>query len=408
MPNSDQHFQGPLTVKGGGSGRGVQHAGMRQANQRAVLTLVARDPGLFNAEIARRSGLAPQTVSAILTDLERDGLIRRGEVLRGRRGQPATPISIDPEAAYCIGCNLGWRHFEALMIDFSGTVLGRVGRYYAYPDARMAVDEIAAAVDTLRGQLTARQAERLAGIGIAAPNNIAGSLHRLDAPDEQIALWRALDLRGAVEAATGLDTGLYNDGNAACFSEAAASELSRPVNMVYLQVNALLKAGIIADNILWEGPTGKAANLGAMLVTDRNGADRFVFEIASLLTLEERLAAQGYPVPVGDPMDWPWDAWGPVLSDWLEDATVTLARTVINTGAMLELSAAIIDAAMPGPLIEALVARTRAHLGRLAAPHAAPQVLRGRLGGRAAAIGAAKIPIYRKFFAPTLPEAGEA
>lgn len=38
------------------------------------------------------SGLAPQTVSAILNDVEAAGLIVRGEVLRGRRGQPATPI----------------------------------------------------------------------------------------------------------------------------------------------------------------------------------------------------------------------------------------------------------------------------------------------------------------------------
>jgi DNA-binding MarR family transcriptional regulator len=41
------------------------------------------------------SGLSPQTVSAILATLEADGLITRGPVLRGRRGQPATPIILN-------------------------------------------------------------------------------------------------------------------------------------------------------------------------------------------------------------------------------------------------------------------------------------------------------------------------
>ena len=76
-------------------GRGLQHQGLRRANERAVLTVIGFNPGVSNADIARLSGLAPQTVSAILTDLDGMGLIARGEVLRGRRGQPATPDQWD-------------------------------------------------------------------------------------------------------------------------------------------------------------------------------------------------------------------------------------------------------------------------------------------------------------------------
>src|SRR5690606_32187911 len=51
-------------------GRGLQPQGLRRANERAVLTVIAFYPGSSNAEIARRAGLAPQTVSAILSDCE--------------------------------------------------------------------------------------------------------------------------------------------------------------------------------------------------------------------------------------------------------------------------------------------------------------------------------------------------
>ena len=68
------------------AGRGVQHASLRAANRRAVLTTIAFNPGISNADVSRRTGLAPQTASAIVADLEGEGLISRGEVLRGRRG----------------------------------------------------------------------------------------------------------------------------------------------------------------------------------------------------------------------------------------------------------------------------------------------------------------------------------
>ena len=71
------------------AGLGMQQTGVRQTNQRAIFTLIAQEPGLSAAELARRSRLAPQTVSAILDDLDRAQLLKRGEVLRGRRGQPA-------------------------------------------------------------------------------------------------------------------------------------------------------------------------------------------------------------------------------------------------------------------------------------------------------------------------------
>ena len=77
-------------------GRGIQPSHVRQTNQRAILSVISLQPGISNAELARVTDLAPQTVSAVLTDLEQLNLVTRGEVLRGRRGQPATPLYMNP------------------------------------------------------------------------------------------------------------------------------------------------------------------------------------------------------------------------------------------------------------------------------------------------------------------------
>ena len=71
---------------------GSQHNAMRRSNENTILALLQRDPGLPGSVIAKKTGLAPQTVSVLMRNLEADGVIVRGEALRGKRGQPAVPF----------------------------------------------------------------------------------------------------------------------------------------------------------------------------------------------------------------------------------------------------------------------------------------------------------------------------
>ena len=115
------------------AGRGVQHANLRAANRRAVLTTIALTSGISNADISRRTGLAPQTASAIVTELEADGLIHRGNVLRGRRGQPATPLFLNPQAGYAIGCEISWRHMAVTLLDLVSNQIDHVHYALQFP-----------------------------------------------------------------------------------------------------------------------------------------------------------------------------------------------------------------------------------------------------------------------------------
>ena len=111
--------------------RGVNTSAVRHANQRALLLQVAVQPGLSNAELSRRSGLAPQSVSAVLEDLDTAGLIVRGPLLRGRRGQPATPVFLNPAGAFAFGIEVGWSRLDIVLIGLTGDVRGRYRRDYS-------------------------------------------------------------------------------------------------------------------------------------------------------------------------------------------------------------------------------------------------------------------------------------
>jgi predicted NBD/HSP70 family sugar kinase len=387
------------------AGRGVQHASLRAANRRAVLTTITFSPGISNAEVSRRTGLAPQTASAIVTELEDDGLITRGDVLRGRRGQPATPLYLDYGGAYGIGCEISWRHIDITLINLGSEDLGRYRRDFAHPDATTIIAEAAEAIAGLIAKLSPAQQQRVAGIGLATPSNLGSLIGNVDAPADQLAAWRDLDLRPALEAATGLATTWFNDGNCACFAEMVMSPPPRPANLVHLFVSTYLGAGITAEHTLWEGPTGNSANLGSMLVNGHDGHRSFGHDIASTTALGRRLAEAGIELPVGNPSDWPWADWEAHLAPWIEASGGALAEIIVNTGAVLEIDHAIIDSTAPQPIIERLVAATDAALGDLVAVDTKrPRLVAGTLGARATPLGAAQLTMFRKHFSRDLSD----
>ncbi len=387
------------------AGRGVQHASLRAANRRAVLTTITFSPGISNAEVSRRTGLAPQTASAIVTELEDDGLITRGDVLRGRRGQPATPLYLDYGGAYGIGCEISWRHIDITLINLGSEDLGRYRRDFAYPDATSIIAEAAEAIAGLIGRLTPAQQQRVAGIGLATPSNLGGLIGKIEPPTDQLEAWRELDLRTALEAATGLATTWFNDGNCACFAEMVMSPPPRPANLVHLFVSTYLGAGITAEHTLWEGPTGNSANLGSMLVNGHDGYRSFGHDIASTMALGRRLAEAGIELPVDNPSQWPWADWEAHVAAWIGASGSALAEIIVNTGAVLEIDHAIIDSTAPQPIIERLVAATEQALSELVAIGAPrPRLVAGTLGARATPLGAAQLTMFRKHFSRDLSD----
>ena len=73
--------------------RGSNQQGMRAHNERLVLSLVRQSGALAKSDIARMTGLSAQTVSVIMRGLESDGLLQRGEPIRGKIGQPSVPMA---------------------------------------------------------------------------------------------------------------------------------------------------------------------------------------------------------------------------------------------------------------------------------------------------------------------------
>jgi predicted NBD/HSP70 family sugar kinase len=376
---------------------------VRQTNQRAILSVISLQPGISNAELARVTDLAPQTVSAVLADLEQRHLVTRGEVLRGRRGQPATPLYMNPVGALAIGAEIGWQHIEVCLVGIGTQVLSRVRRDYDYPDAENVFAELAAAVAELIAQLSPAERKRFVGMGLAAPGGIGNPASLLKPPPGQQELWSGLDIAGAAAEATGVEVSLFNDGHAACWAQRVAYPAPRPLSFVYLLLDTFVGGGIVAENRLWEGVNGASASLGSMLVTDRDGHMRFLHELASLHALGQRLAAAGLGIEAVQqtPLAAPARA---VFEAWLAEAADGLAQTLMNATRVMEFELAVIESALPPALTAEIVAATQQRMDRLPTMGESlpPPVVAGELGRSGAAQGAALLRMHRRFFSREL------
>src|SRR5690606_30429527 len=112
---------------------GVNQQGVRDHNERLILSTIQRHGALPGSDLARMAGLSPQTVSVILRGLEQEGIILRGDPQRGRVGKPSVPMGLAPDGVYSIGLKIGRRSADLLLADFHGQVRQQMQTTYRYP-----------------------------------------------------------------------------------------------------------------------------------------------------------------------------------------------------------------------------------------------------------------------------------
>lgn len=133
------------------------------------MTILRRRGPLPKAEIARLTGLSAQTVSVIMRALEHDGLIAKGEKLRGKVGQPSLPMQLAPDGAYFLGFKVGRRSAELILVDFTGQELADITETYSYPTPQRTVEIAKTAVERILKKVPELDRNRIAGMGISSP-----------------------------------------------------------------------------------------------------------------------------------------------------------------------------------------------------------------------------------------------
>lgn len=350
-------------------------------NERLVLALLRREGPKSRAEIAAATGLSAQSATNISRQLIDLGLLSEGKAIRGRVGQPSTPLSLAADGAFFLGLKVGRRLAELALVDFAGITRMHRQEVHPHPDPDRLLGFARNAIATIIDALPPEQRERIAGLGIAAP-------FQLWDWGADMAGWRGRDLRAELAGSLPFPVWMENDGTCACAAELVFGRRDLPDDFLYIYIAHFAGGGLVLDGKLRFGPHRNAGAIGSM-PAPMGGQ---VLDHASVLQLEGMI---GHHLP---PDNAGWTAPPETERQWARQAGEAMAWAAVTSAALADLGAVVIDGALPPATRDLLVEETRAAMDRL--PSAGldlPPLLTGMLGRAARTLGAAALPLSHVF-----------
>ena len=169
--------------------RGGDTRKLRAYNERMIVQAIRSFGPLSKAEIARATGLSAQAAAVIVNALLEEGLLIKEPKVRGRIGQPQTPLALNPQGVYSLGVKIGRRSVEALVIDFLGAPVSRWEREHDAPLPEIVMDAAGDGVRAVLDGAPEGARDRLAGLGVAMPGHIDMWWEELGLPPSSLAAW---------------------------------------------------------------------------------------------------------------------------------------------------------------------------------------------------------------------------
>lgn len=388
----------PSDTVEGFENQGSNQSGMRDRNERLVLTILRQQGAMPKAEIARKTGLSAQTVSVIMRALEGDGLLERGEKLRGRIGQPSVPMGLAPEGAFFYGLKVGRRSAEVVLVNFVGGILDRRRTTYAFPKPDDMLAFVRASVAEIAAGLDPAQKGRIAGLGIAIPYFLWEWASVIGVDPAEMAAWKNVDFQAQVQALFDFPVFLGNDGTSACGAELVFGAADTPPDFLYFYVGYFIGGGVVLNGTLHTGRSGNGGAIGPFPIVGPGGDTVQLVDVASLIGLERRFLDAGGDARKmwQDPDD--WGIAPEIVDDWFREAVPALSLALVSAISFIDFPTVLIDGSMPDEIKERLTDAVRDHMHSLnLSGLTVPRVIPGSVGINARALGAASLPLSNRF-----------
>ena len=378
---------------------GLSQKGVRDHNERLILSLIQRHGGLPGSALAKLADLSPPTVSGILRQLESDGLIERGTPVRGKVGKPSIPIGLAANGAFAFGIKIGRRSADLMLMDFKGGTRGEMQITYDYPIKQVVLAFLQDGLLNLTNQLSASEQARICGIGVAAPFEFWNWNASIDAPSNAFRAWREVDLVAEIGAFSDLPVIVMNDATAACQAEHTYGRGKEFQDYAYFFIGAFIGGGVVLNNSVYAGRQGNAGALGSIRSISPIGESMQLIDMASIHLLEARL----HEVDIETRQLWDdpdsWTRLTRYVEPWLLQTAQELAKASLSACSVIDFEAILIDGSFPASLRDDLVNRVRRYVAtqdtRGLIP---PKIEAGSIGANARSQGAACEIIRTQFF----------
>jgi len=244
----------------------ANHGLLKRLNMLTLLELVRALGKTSRAELARRSGLSPPAVSALVAKLMHAGLLLEEGTGESRGGRPPTLLRFNARFGYVLGVDLGGTRVRVALADLNGDLLAQSEEptRKAPPYVRTVVEQIVRLSRQLV-ETTGARWRQVKAMAIGAPGitDVESGIVR-HAPN--LPGWRDVPLRELLEEALRLPVHVDNDVNMAVLGEQWRGAAQGRQNVIFIAIGAGIGAGLLINGTLYRGATHAAGEVGYMLL----------------------------------------------------------------------------------------------------------------------------------------------
>lgn len=335
---------------------GTNIGGAGEHNRRVIMHGLRVNGALSRAQIARNTGLVPQTVSNIIEELERDGLVTAADPVKAGRGRAATPYSLAPNGAYAYGLQVDQHRVRVVAIDLLGRMVAAAEATFGPGRLEANLDRITGALSQVTADLArhaGQHAPRLLGLGLAMP--APTGVHAGHDDPWLTGLNKDHPLVARLALQTGLPVSLHHDASAAAVAERLSGSAKGIDNFALIFVSYGLGAGIYINGELYRGQHRFAGELGQILVPGQEGPVPIERRTA-LVDLIDRLGLQPNQPDLLQEIERAAQADHPEVAHWLRQAAGHLNWAIDVVDCLLDPERVIIGGQMPASLLRRLIA----------------------------------------------------
>lgn len=280
---------------------------LKQVNLVRVMNRLRFGGSASKAELARQTGLDAKTITNICKSLLESGLIKCGRGVREGRGRPAEQISINADAAFSIGVDIGAQQVAISAVDLAGGIRGRWHQSFNQAcDCDFLMGEVECGVREVLDELGDLK-EKLEGIGVCVPGfmdrqagKIIKSVNIRGCDNFEIVDW--------IRQRFGIVAMLEESSRSMAFGEVWFGGGETANNFICVDLGYGIGMGVIREGALYRGANERCGEIGHMVVEaggekcicgqkgclETIASGRILAELASELNVAEKeLGAEG-------------------------------------------------------------------------------------------------------------------
>jgi N-acetylglucosamine repressor len=236
---------------------------IRALNRSTILAMIKLHGTIARAEIARKSGLSPATVTGITSELIEEGLIFEKSAGDSSGGRPPILLALNPKGGYVIGIKLGEASATAALTDLEAYITTKKTENLSSSSPEAVVNELAGMVEALLEE-SGVEKKRLLGVGVGTAGIVdpGSGVLRLS----PIHGWQNVPLAELMRSRLGVPVYVDNDVNTLTITEKWFGAGQNVDNFLTVTVGRGVGMGMVINGQFYRGAHGGAGELGHTVI----------------------------------------------------------------------------------------------------------------------------------------------